>query len=311
MKKQTLLMTAFLMLSSISNSQDLSFSQTTTGNVYLNTALVGNDTQARLASSYRSQWYGLGENNQTTMLNFYQYIPKTNAYGGMNLMLDNQMNILQNKSVSLFYTQNIKLKGLLIKPSIEAGYTNRSIDWSKVTFGDMIDPQNGFIYQTGDVIRPTVNYFDLNLGTVFYFKNLLVGLSAHHLNKPSTSFFENSASHLPVNYGVQLSYVYEFNKLSVAPFAYYNKQNGFQQLVPGVRFMYNNHFNFALSTRSGNDAIFNLGYQNKWLMINYSYDMSLSRLNNEFSGSAHELGLAFRFWNVKAHDKFMEVKSVF
>lgn len=311
MKKQTFLLTVLLFASSQSKAQDPTFSQTTTGNVNLNTALVGNDTKARLSTAYRNQWPNLSGNYQTSMLNFYQYIPKTNGYGGINLMSDNQMNTIYNRSVSLFYTQNIKLKGLLIKPSIEAGYTNRYLDWSKLTFGDMIDPRHGFIYQTGDQPKLNNNYFDLNVGTVFYFKKLLVGLSAHHINRPSNSLVQNDNSRLPTNYGAQLSYIVEFNKLSIAPFAYFNQQNGYQLIVPGVRFMYNDHFNFAFSTRNGYAAIFNVGYQNKWLMINYSYDLQINNQNSISSGGAHEVSASFRFWNVKAHEKFMEVKSVF
>ena len=36
-----------------------------------------------------------------------------------------------------------------------AAMFNKYLDWDKLTFGDMIDPRAGFIYQTGDVPRGT------------------------------------------------------------------------------------------------------------------------------------------------------------
>jgi glycosyltransferase involved in cell wall biosynthesis len=44
------------------------------------------------------------------------------------------------------------------------------LDWSKLTFGDMIDPRRGFIYQTGDVPRGNGKrgYFDASAGFVGY-----------------------------------------------------------------------------------------------------------------------------------------------
>ena len=34
-----------------------------------------------------------------------------------------------------------------------ATWFQKFLDWDKLTFGDMIDPRRGFIYQTGDVPR--------------------------------------------------------------------------------------------------------------------------------------------------------------
>lgn len=180
---------------------------------------------------------------------------------------------------------------------------------SKVSFGDQIDPQTGFNDPTGEPFIPFNNYIDLNIGTVFYYKNFLLGLSAHHINQPLNGFF--SQSHLPTNYGIQLCYTFEFGKFAVSPFTYYNNQNGFQLFVPGISLMYNNHFNFAFSTRTRDAIISNVGYKNKLLAINYSYDYTISKLSNATTGGSHEISLSIKFWKVNAHEKFVEVKSVY
>lgn len=87
-------------------AQDPTFSQTHGANVNLNTALVGNDTKARLSTIYRNQWMGLGGLYKTSMLNFYQYISKTNGYGGVNFMFDNQADIF-SKEIFLFFILKI------------------------------------------------------------------------------------------------------------------------------------------------------------------------------------------------------------
>lgn len=309
MQKNFFILTS-LFFSLISYAQDPTFSQTHGANVNLNTALAGKDTKARLSTIYRNQWTGLSGFYKTSMFNFYQYISKTNGYGGIKFMYDNQADIFYSKSASLFYSQNVKLNDILIRPSVEIEYTSRYIDWNKLTFGDMIDPQQGFVYTTGEIGKPYNNYFDFNIGTLFYYKKFMMGLSAHHINQPIYSF-TTSQYRLPINYGAQLCYTHEFNKLAVSPFAYYNYQNGFQLFVPGISLMYNNRFNLAFSTRTRDALIFNIGFQNKFLAINYSYDYTISQLSNTTTGGSHEVSLSFKFWNVNAHEKFVEVKSVF
>jgi len=46
-------------------------------------------------------------------------------------------------------------------------------------------------------------------------------------------------------------------------------------------------------------------------MINYLYDITISKLNNSVTGGSHEISAVLNFWNEKEHEKFTEVKSVF
>ena len=43
---------------------------------------------------------------------------------------------------------------------------------------------------------------------------------------------------------------------------------------------------------------------NSWFLINYSYDVTISKLNNSMTGGSHELIVGLNFWNVKQHEKF-------
>ena len=63
------------------------------------------------------------------------------------------------------------------------------LDWDKLTFGDMIDPRRGFIYQTGDVPRGNGRrgFFDVSMGAVGFSKHFFFGGAVHHINRPDES----------------------------------------------------------------------------------------------------------------------------
>lgn len=312
--KKAILTTAVLALAFAGSSQDYMPSQTTADNVVINPALAGNDNQGRLALSYRNQWPQLSGNYVTYSGNFYQYLPKLNGYGGIRWMSDIQANTIYTNTINLFYGQNINLGNVLIRPAIEIGYGQRKLDWSKLTFGDMIDPQQGFIYQTGEVpLQNPRTYLDINAGIVGSYKKLTLGASVHHINRPNVSVIMGEESVLPERYGVQASYVLEFKsaKLKIAPNVLYAYQNGFQNLRGGLAFLYRNHYNMAVSYANRDSFIFGLGYKNDRFVINYSYDFTVSRLNNGTSGGAHELSFILKFWKRDATKKLLEVNSVF
>jgi hypothetical protein len=53
------------------------------------------------------------------------------------------------------------------------------LDWSDLTFGDMIDPQQGFIYNTQEdlVNNPTTKSFpDFSAGILGYSENIFLDL---------------------------------------------------------------------------------------------------------------------------------------
>ena len=312
MVKSTFFITLGLIISSTSLlAQDPIFSQPSSGNIQLNSALAGNDNQGRLSINYRNQWPGVIGNYVTSSINFYQYIPKLNGYGGVNFINDNVGNIIKTRQLSLFYSQNINIGNLLIRPSIQFGYGTKSLDWAKLTFGNNIDPRGGTVVQTGDLPSNPASYFDLNTGILISYKNLTIGTFVHHINRPNQSLILGNTSILPVRYGAQFSYLFNFNKFGIAPFGFYVYQNGFQSGVGGIRLSYKNKFNFALSYRTQDAYILNIGYSGKRLAINYSYDITNSKLTNNLTGGAHEIGICFKLWKVKPIKRLLEVKSVF
>ena len=291
-------------------AQDAQFSQTSLGNINLNPALAGNDSCARFGVNYRNQWPNISANFVTMSANFYQYIPKLNAYAGINYLNDDiGKGTLKTNIISIFYSQNINLKKVLVRPSVEVCYGNKKLDLNKLYFGDMIDPRLDIIWSNGNYnFNQKKEFVDINLGTIVYYKNFLLGLSIHHITQPDEGLF--GPSKLPRRYGVQFGYTLQFKKISISPFMYYKQQQNFLQITEGVSILFFKHLNIAFSYRNNDAVILNFGYQNKLIAINYSYDVTFSRLSGNTAGS-HEVGLAFKFWRVKTKKRFIGVNSIF
>lgn len=311
MKKKLIILSIGLIPTTSFFSQDQSFSPTAGNNVSINPALAGNGAHARISSTYRNQWPSLTGSYLTSSSNFYQYIPKLNGFGGITFTNQNQFNTIQKTKATAFYSQNITIGELLIRPAVEVGFGRNSIDVTKVTFGDMIDPNQGVIYSNGDAINSTRDYLDLNAGAIVYYKNFLIGVSAHHLNKPNTSLINDFPTNLPSSFGAQFSYNHTFNKIGLSPYVTFNTQNKFHQTIIGLRAMYNNHLNATISMTNRNGVIAGLGYQSKLFSLTYFYDVTVSRLNNGVTGGSHQVSLFFNIWKLKTSDKLVEINSVF
>lgn len=312
MKKIASISIIIIVFASSLFAQDPQFSQTSLGNINLNPALAGNDSCARLGVNYRNQWPNISANYVTMSANFYQYIPKLNAYAGINYLNDNQARgILKTNIFSVFYSQNINIKKVLVRPSIEVCFGEKTVDLSKLSFGSTINYNPGTIPQwPPNYNQPIlkIHYLDLNIGSIVYYKNFLLGLSAHHITQPDEGLL--GPSKVPIRFGVQFGYTFNLKKINISPYFYFKQQQSFSDLAIGINFLLNKHFNIGAAIKSGDAVILNFGYQNKLIAINYSYDVTVSRLSGNTGGS-HEVGLAFRFWRVKTKKRFIGVNSVF
>ena len=83
-----------------------------------------------------------------------------------------------------------------MRAGFEASYRMIQLDWTNLTFGDMIDPQFGFIYPTAENQNgnnPTSrNFPDFSTGLLGYSENFFFGFAAHHLTQPNQGFISES-----------------------------------------------------------------------------------------------------------------------
>ncbi|MDG1429239.1 MAG: PorP/SprF family type IX secretion system membrane protein [Crocinitomicaceae bacterium] len=288
------------MMSGSVHSQDLEFTQFYSNPIYLNPALAGTNQCPRFAMNYRNQWPSLTGSYVSYAAAYDNYFENINGGIGILAVHDVQAKTINSSQLGVMYSYHIQLNRkwtwLL---GAKANYWQKFLDWDKLTFGDMIDPRRGFIYQTGDVPRGgSRGFFDASAGTVLFNKNFNVGFAAHHLNRPNESMIVGE-SKLPMRFtGHMSAYIalgqksqYK-NKTVIMPSVIYTYQNGFQQLNLGTYVKYG-AFTVGTWLRNQDAFILTIGVDTKKFKIGYSYDVTVSKLNNGVSGGAHEISLGF------------------
>lgn len=280
-------------------AQDPAFTQFYANPLYLNPALAGSHGCPRFASNYRNEWPQLSGNYVTYSVSYDQYFKNISGGFGVLATHDQQgQGTIKTSMIGLIYSYHLTLgrKWKLLFGARAAWY-QKFLDWDKLTFGDMIDPRRGFIYSTGDVPRGgSRGFFDASAGSVLFNKNFFVGFAAHHLNTPNESMIIGD-SPLPMRFTAHMGANIELgkrskysNSTSIMPNIVYQYQNGFQELNIGTYIKYGS-FNVGAWYRNKDAFILTIGINTGKFKLGYSYDVTVSKLNNGVSGGSHEISL--------------------
>lgn len=282
-------------------AQDPHFSQYLSVPTYLNPAFAGYDGCSRFITSYRNQWPGFvsGGNYQTVQASYDQYVRPMRGGVAVNFQYDNSANTLEAYAASAVYSPGFLLfKGkLMVSPALELGWRHNAMNWEKLTFGDMIDPRYGFVYQTQEVMPTKGNhFFDASAGLLLTHHGLVYGVAVRHLTQPDQGIA--GVSHLPLNTVAHIAYNQEITKRFgvLGSFVYHNQQN-FHMFLHSATFQFVGA-RLGIGFRHGEsnyDAVILMaGYSHRRFSIGYSFDLTVSSLGMETGGS-HEINLALRF----------------
>ena len=306
--------------------QDPQFSQFYAAPLYLNPGFAGSTLQARAGINYRNQWPAIDGGFVTYSAFFdYNWIDY-NSSVGMLLMHDKEgLAGLTNTSVALQYAYHLNItENLAFKPGLQAGWFYRNLNFSALTFGDQFDPT------TGQIINPATaeafntgfskHFLDLTAGGLFYTRQAWLGISAHHLNRPSQSLAGGS-DRLPIKYSLHGGYKFvlkssttnaygQSNERSVTPAFVYKHQGPFDQLDLGS-YLTIDPIVFGMWYRgiplktvgrymNNESIVFLVGFVKRGgtperpeeLNIGYSFDYTISRLGIG-SGGAHEISITY------------------
>ena len=314
MKKLIVLFSCVVVLFN-ANAQDPAFTQFYANPLYLNPAMAGSNGCPRFGVNYRNEWPQLSGNYVTYSASYDQYFKNISGGFGVLATHDQQgQGTINTSMLGLIYsyhlTLNRKWKMLF---GARAAWYQKFLDWDKLTFGDMIDPRRGFIYSTGDVPRGgSRGFFDASAGMVIFNKNFFAGGAVHHLNRPNESMIIGE-SKLPwritghigaeIPLGQKSKYA---NSTSIMPNIIYQYQNGFQELNIGTYIKYGS-FNFGAWYRNRDAFILTLGINTGKFKLGYSYDVTVSKLNNGVSGGSHEVSLGL---NLNCKSKPVTFKTI-
>jgi type IX secretion system PorP/SprF family membrane protein len=298
-----------------SMAQDPTFTQFYSNPVYLNPALAGSSGCPRIALNYRNQWPQLTGNYITYAAAYDTYAK--NLSGGVGIMAihDQQgQGTIQTSMIAGTYSYYLKVnRKFRIMFGGQAAYFQKYLDWSKLTFGDMIDPRRGFIYQTGDVPRGNGShgFFDVSAGMVGFTKNFYFGVAAHHLNRPDESMILGD-SRLPIRVtghmgaNIKLGQRGRYSSsTTLMPNVIYQYQNGFQQFNIGAYLKYE-AFTIGAWYRNRDAFIVSLGITTEKFRIGYSYDLTVSQLGG-VTGGSHEISMGI---NLKCKKRIKDFRGI-
>ncbi len=291
---------AFLCISYNSFAQDPAFSQFYANPLYLNPAFAGSNDCPRVNLNYRDQWPGIGRTYITSSASWDQHIQSIGGGLGVIVAQDRSgAGNLNTTHASLLYSYQLKINNTFaMKAGFEASYRMIELDWSNLTFGDMIDPQYGFIYPTSEDITnnaSTVSFPDFSAGLLGYSENLFFGFAIHHLTKPNQGFI--SESQLPSKVTAHVGGKFPLNRYknsitTISPNFLYQKQQEFQQFNYGV-YVNRGPIVGGLWARNSlnnfDSFILMLGIIQDSFKFGYSYDITVSNLKNSNTLGAHEL----------------------
>lgn len=302
------------LMGSSAQAQDLEFTQFYANPIYLNPALAGSNGCPRVAMNYRNQWPSLSGSYVSYAVGYDNYFKNINGGFGVLAVHDVQAQTISSSQLGIMYSYHLKLnRKWTMNFGAKANYWVKTLDWDKLTFGDMIDPRRGFIYATGDVPRGgTKGFFDASAGTVIFNKVFNIGFVAHHLNRPNESMIIGD-SKLPMRFTAHTSAYIKLgsksqytNQTAIMPSIIYTYQNGFQQLNIGTYIKYGG-FTAGAWFRNRDAFILTLGINTDKFKIGYSYDVTVSKLNNGVSGGSHEISLGF---NLNCKDKPKSFRTI-
>jgi type IX secretion system PorP/SprF family membrane protein len=284
------------------SAQDPEFTQFYANPLYLNPAFAGTNKCPRIAMNYRNQWPSLSGTFVTTSASYDQHI--NSIYGGLGLIATSDQAgeaTIKTNTIAVMYSYQLRVsRKFSIRFGAQAGYFQRSLDWNKLTFGDMIDARRGFVFQTQDVQRGgSAGNVDFAAGILGFSDQFYFGFAAHHLSQPNESLIIGQ-SPLPTKFTGHMGAViplskskYSTNDAKISPNILFRSQGTFTQLNMGL-YVTKSNLVGGVWYRNKDSFIVLFGIQTNHFRLGYSYDVTASKLTNA-SGGSHEISMGINF----------------
>lgn len=303
-------------------AQDPNFSHFYNNPIYYNSALTGINSGTTIHLNTRNLWGPIpGKFNTFSGSVETQSYFKTNF--GFHCFSDvGGEGFLRTQGYYFNYSYRaVESKNIILQAGLSGGFIHKSIDFSKLTFSDQYHPTLGLIQPSSFIQtdRNVVNYADFGAGAVIRFNGksqkaqgrikqiqTTIGTAIHHISKPQDAFL-NGSHFLPIKWTFHTNSNILVKKFVLSPGLIYEIQNEFKTLNIGSSFI-QRPFSFGLWFRKRSfqptatdfdSFIFNIGSELplkyfSQCKINYSYDITISRLRTSSFGT-HEVSLVFSF----------------
>ncbi|WP_296702966.1 type IX secretion system membrane protein PorP/SprF [Algoriphagus sp.] len=303
-------------------AQDVQYSQFYANPLYLNPALTGSTGLTRLGVNFRNQWPALDESFIAYSVYADHFIEKYQSGIGISISgAKESYTETQTFEVGILYSYRLRLgESRYLHAGFQGSFIGRDALFDRVILGTQLDIDRGkIIGSPGDGFNgdSRLRDVDLHSGLLYYDRKFWFGVSAFHLLGPEISYLESEGNKLPIKYSLQGGMKFDmapgdindyFNNTDQErslSFAFnYKKQGQFSQLDIGTEFYFEplvlGVWYRGLPTKyslPNNESIISLlGVRlNSGIEFGYSFDFSISKLGQKYSGGAHEVSLRYVF----------------
>jgi type IX secretion system PorP/SprF family membrane protein len=284
-------------------AQDPHFTQFYTNPLYLNPAAAGtgfvNETPAgRVSSNYRNQWPGAYQGSRTFTLGWDQAFDKLHGALGLLYMNDIAGSVITTQSVMANYAARFEIgKDLQLGVGLQGGMVNRSLDYSKLVFGNQID--SNLFHNSGTPAATSITYPNFNGGVLLTGNHFFGGIALFNLLQPNWSFYYNPNEILPRRIAIHAGYKFDIgNSWQLTPLMQYQKQKTATEILLGLNNKIGNlifglWFRQTFGQYKNADAFAgSIGYDFKRFRFIYSYDATVS-VGRSAIPSSHEISLRY------------------
>lgn len=302
-------------------SQDIHFSQFEKASLFTNSAQTGIfDGSMRISGSYRNQWRQIDQPFNSLQLSAdtrTRFYGRTIGLGALFLHDQSSNSYLTTDKFFFSVSHSWFIRNHQLVIGLQPGYTLKSYDKSKITFGSQFDPTSQ-TYDPGlpsseDQLSDKLQYFDLNAGFFWRSKynNLspFAGASFQHINMPIESFSLNSDStRLGIKYSLNAGIKIPLTeRSSLEPVTFYNTTTATHEFLAGSYVHYRPPFWQPTVTRLSGYSVVRINpFTNidAWVIggnvqilnleIGLSYDINISKLRqaSNYKG-AFEVSLVY------------------
>jgi type IX secretion system PorP/SprF family membrane protein len=303
-------------------AQDIHFTQFDMAPLVINPAFTGMyDGRVRASAIYRTQWASVTVPYVTygAAVDMPLVIEQNGDYLAAGLQLYNDKagdgnltnftglaSVAYHKFFGRIHGSTDKL-GSDLAVGLQGGYAQKSIDLSKLYFGDEWNngnfiPGNSQEYHLG--LGHSVNYFLVNAGICFSSAisnnfSFTIGAGANNINQPNDALAkkENSQTGLDMRLTGELGLnIIAGERFNLRPAVLYQSQASASEIIAGNEFLYQiggepGYQNFSTAVflgawyRSGDAAMITAGVEFKGFRIGLGYDYNISDLNNSSNGN--------------------------
>lgn len=313
------------------SGQDHIYSQFFNAPLYLNPSLTGQfEGDLRMNMIYRNQWTGISGNLSYLNASIDMNIPRFG--GGVGLQFNRSSEgtaFLVKNNVAATYSYSVGSDDFVLSFGIQAGFTNRQINWNKLVFSDQIDNRLGYIPGTisNAQLPDQANkfFFDPAAGINLVYGKFMAGLAMHHVNEPDESF-SGAQAKLPRRITANASYRLPLTSSNtygsedgafLIPSVVYYKQGNVSSMSAGAQYKYkaiNAGLWYRTAGEGGPDAIvislifdiFSGGKNGEKLRLGLSHDATTSKINYTNTNGTTEASVGYEkyFPNSSSYNKF-------